>query len=67
MRKLSGTKNTESHHLSTMMFATTPLARNLVTLAVAVACEVIVTFITTQQQQSFTVTLGDFAIQPFTL
>lgn len=42
-----------------------PLARNLVTLAVAVASEVIVTFIATQQQQSFTVTLGDFAIQPF--
>lgn len=42
-----------------------PLARNLVTLAVAVACEVIITYITTEQQQSFTITLGDFAIKPF--
>ena len=42
-----------------------PLARNLVTLTVAVACEVIINFISTKQQQSFTVTLGDFAIEPF--
>ena len=42
-----------------------PLARNLVTLTVAIACEVIINFISTKQQQSFTVTLGDFAIQPF--
>lgn len=40
-----------------------PLARNLVTLAVAIACEVIVTFVATGQRQSFTVTLGDFAIK----
>ncbi|MGJ5674063.1 MAG: ThiF family adenylyltransferase [Nostochopsis sp.] len=41
-----------------------PLARNLVILAVAVACEVIVTFVATEKQESFTVTLADFAIQP---
>jgi molybdopterin/thiamine biosynthesis adenylyltransferase len=42
-----------------------PLARNLVILTVAVACEVIINFTATQKQQSFTVTLGDFAIKPF--
>jgi molybdopterin-synthase adenylyltransferase len=42
-----------------------PLARNLVILAVAIACEVAVTFVATQQQQSFTVTLADFAVKPF--
>jgi molybdopterin-synthase adenylyltransferase len=41
-----------------------PLARNLVLLAVAIACETATTFIATQQQQSFTVTLADFAIKP---
>jgi len=41
-----------------------PLARNLVMLAVAVACEVIVMFVTTGEQQSFTVTLGDLAVKP---
>ncbi len=44
-----------------------PLARNLVTLAVAVACEVVVTFVATGKQQSFTVTLADFAIKPFNI
>ena len=44
-----------------------PLARNLVTLAVAVACEVIVAYVAAQRQQSFTVTLQDFAIKPFAL
>jgi molybdopterin/thiamine biosynthesis adenylyltransferase len=44
-----------------------PLARNLVMLAVAVACEVIITFVASGVQQSFTVTLGDFAIKPFEL
>lgn len=44
-----------------------PLARNLILLAVAVACEVIITFVATGVQQSFTVTLGDFAIKPFEL
>lgn len=42
-----------------------PLARNLVMLAVAVACEVIVTFVTTKEHQSFTLTLRDFAVKPF--
>ncbi len=42
-----------------------PLARNLVTLAVAIACEVIITFIGTGKQQSFTCTLRDLAIKPF--
>jgi len=42
-----------------------PLARNLVTLTVAVACEAIVNFTATKNQQSFTVTLADFAIKPF--
>jgi len=41
-----------------------PLARNLVILAVAVACEVIVTFAATSMQQSYTVTLEDFAVRP---
>jgi molybdopterin/thiamine biosynthesis adenylyltransferase len=43
-----------------------PLARNLVGLAVVVASEAIVKFVATGEQQSFTITLGDFAIQPFT-
>ncbi|HBB32439.1 MAG TPA: thiamine biosynthesis protein ThiF [Cyanobacteria bacterium UBA8803] len=41
-----------------------PLARNLVMLAVAVACEAIVRFVAFEQQQSFTITLGDFAVKP---
>ncbi|WP_201782658.1 ThiF family adenylyltransferase [Calothrix sp. 336/3] len=44
-----------------------PLARNLVNLVVAVACEVIITFIATGKQQNYTVTLGDFAVKPFTV
>lgn len=44
-----------------------PLARNLVMLTVAVACEVIINFAAAKQQQSFTVTLGDFAIKPLIL
>lgn len=43
-----------------------PLARNLVTLTVAVACEVAIAFVATQQQQSYTVTLADLAVKPFT-
>jgi hypothetical protein len=42
-----------------------PLARNLVMLTIAVACEVIITFIASGQRQNFTVTLGDFAVKPF--
>ncbi|NEP86913.1 MAG: ThiF family adenylyltransferase [Okeania sp. SIO2C2] len=41
-----------------------PLARNLVMLTVAVACEVVVNFAATKQQDNFTVTLGDFAVRP---
>ncbi len=41
-----------------------PLARNLVILTVAIACEVIFTFVATSQQQNFTVTLGDVAVKP---
>ncbi len=43
-----------------------PLARNLVTLTVAVACEVAIAFVATQQQQSYTVTVADFAVKSFT-
>ncbi|NEP59908.1 MAG: ThiF family adenylyltransferase [Symploca sp. SIO2G7] len=41
-----------------------PLARNLVMLTVAVACEVIITFVASGKQQGFTITLGDFAVKP---
>lgn len=44
-----------------------PLARNLVILTIAVACEVLINFIATGQQQSFTITLKDFAIKPYEL
>ena len=44
-----------------------PLARNLVMLTVAIACEVIITFVASRQQQSFTVTLGDLAVKTFEL
>ncbi|MBE9121230.1 ThiF family adenylyltransferase [Tychonema sp. LEGE 07199] len=44
-----------------------PLARNLVMLTVAVACEVIVTFAATKQQQNLTCTIGDFAVKPLIL
>lgn len=42
-----------------------PLARNLVLLAVAVASESIITLITTGEMKSFTITLKDLTIQPF--
>lgn len=42
-----------------------PLARNLVILTVAVASEVIITFVGTGSQENYTVTLGDFAIKPY--
>ena len=42
-----------------------PLARNLVTLVVAVACETAVSFAATGEKNSYTVTLGDFAVRPF--
>jgi molybdopterin/thiamine biosynthesis adenylyltransferase len=44
-----------------------PLARNLVMLTVAVACEVIVAFVAANDRRSVTITLGDFAIRPFLL
>jgi molybdopterin-synthase adenylyltransferase len=44
-----------------------PLARNLVMLTVAIACEVIVRFVLTGEQRSFTVTLEDFAVKPFVI
>lgn len=44
-----------------------PLARNLVLLTVAVACETIVSWITTGEQRHFTLTLKDLAVQPLVL
>lgn len=44
-----------------------PLARNLVLLTVAVVCEVVVAFVATGARQSYTVTLRDLAVRPFTL
>ncbi len=41
-----------------------PLARNLVMLTVAVACEAIVSFITNKQQRHFTITLKDLTVEP---
>jgi molybdopterin/thiamine biosynthesis adenylyltransferase len=41
-----------------------PLARNLVLLAVAIACEVIVRFVGENRRESWSATLGDFAIRP---
>jgi molybdopterin-synthase adenylyltransferase len=42
-----------------------PLARNLVTLTVAVTCEAAVAFVASGKQQSYTITLGDFAVRPY--
>ncbi|HLL72196.1 MAG TPA: ThiF family adenylyltransferase [Pyrinomonadaceae bacterium] len=42
-----------------------PLARNLVTLTVAVACETIVDFVATGARRSHTITLRDFAVRPY--
>ncbi|MCP5419831.1 MAG: ThiF family adenylyltransferase [Gammaproteobacteria bacterium] len=42
-----------------------PLARNLVLLTTAVACEAILSFIATAQQRSYSITLDDFAIRPW--
>ena len=42
-----------------------PLALNLVMFTVAVASEVIVKFIATEEQLSFTVTWEDFAVKQF--
>lgn len=40
-----------------------PLARNLVMLTVAVTCEAIASFIATQEQRNFTITLKDLTVQ----
>jgi molybdopterin-synthase adenylyltransferase len=40
-----------------------PLARNLVMLTAAVACEAIVSFIATGEQRNFTITLKDLTVQ----
>lgn len=42
-----------------------PLARNLVTMTVAIACEAVIAYFATGERQSFTVTLRDLAIKPF--
>lgn len=42
-----------------------PLARNLVLLAVSVASEAVINFITTGVENSFTITLKDLVIKPF--
>ncbi|HEX8128451.1 MAG TPA: ThiF family adenylyltransferase [Pyrinomonadaceae bacterium] len=42
-----------------------PLARNLVTLAVSVACESIVEFVSEGARRSHTITLRDFAVRPY--
>jgi molybdopterin-synthase adenylyltransferase len=42
-----------------------PLARNLVLLTVAVACEAIVSFAATGERRSFTITLSDLVVSPF--
>ncbi|MBD2336704.1 ThiF family adenylyltransferase [Calothrix sp. FACHB-156] len=40
-----------------------PLARNLVMLTVAVACEAVISFIAIAQQRNFTITLKDLTVQ----
>ncbi|HEY1404771.1 MAG TPA: ThiF family adenylyltransferase [Pyrinomonadaceae bacterium] len=42
-----------------------PLARNLVTLTVAIACETIVEFVEPGARRSHTITLRDFAVRPY--
>jgi molybdopterin/thiamine biosynthesis adenylyltransferase len=42
-----------------------PLARNLVTLTVSVACEVIAAFVSEERRESYTITLKDFAVRRF--
>jgi molybdopterin-synthase adenylyltransferase len=41
-----------------------PLARNLVTLTVAVTCEAVVKFIASGEKQNLTITLDDFVVKP---
>jgi molybdopterin/thiamine biosynthesis adenylyltransferase len=42
-----------------------PLARNLVMLATAVACEVVTLYAATGRRESYTITLTDFAVRRF--
>ena len=42
-----------------------PLARNLVLLAVAVACEVAVGFVADGERRGYTLTLADLAVRPY--
>ena len=42
-----------------------PLARNLVTLAVAVGCEVTTGFVRDGSRRSYTITLGDLKVEPY--
>lgn len=42
-----------------------PLARNLVTLTVAVACEAVIAFTATGERRNRTVTLGDLSVRAF--
>jgi molybdopterin-synthase adenylyltransferase len=44
-----------------------PLARNLVMLTVAVACEVVTLHVATGQRESYTITLNDFAVRRFSV
>lgn len=41
-----------------------PLARNLIQLGVAVACETLVRFVASGEKQGYTITLNDFVIRP---
>jgi molybdopterin/thiamine biosynthesis adenylyltransferase len=40
-----------------------PLARNLVTLTLSVACEAVIRYVATGKRDSFTITLNDFAVK----
>lgn len=44
-----------------------PLARNLVTLTVSVACEALVRYVAAGECESYTLTLGDFAVRRLNL
>jgi len=44
-----------------------PLARNLIMLAVGVACEVVVNFVIRVEKKSYTITLADFAVREFVI
>jgi molybdopterin-synthase adenylyltransferase len=44
-----------------------PLARNLITLTVAVACETLIRYVASGERESYTLTLGDFAVRRLNL